>query len=193
MVNIVLFGPPGCGKGTQSGRLQDKYGLIHLSTGDICRQEIEKKTEEGLLAKKLIDGGNFFPDDLAYRMVEKFLDSHKGCPGFVYDGFPRDVAQVDVFQNMLEARKTQLDVVMELVVEEEELVQRILKRGASSGRPDDLGRTVIEKRLGIYQEVTAPIAQCYQSQGLYRHIDGMGSQEEIFSRICDIVDDILNK
>lgn len=191
MVNIVLYGPPGSGKGTQSRRLQEKYGFVHLSTGDLCRQEIEKQTPEGLLAKKLIDGGNFFPHELAYRMVEKFLDVNIDARGIVYDGFPRDVLQVDVFREMLEKRGACVDLVVELVVEKEELIDRLLKRGESSGRADDSGRDVIEKRLEIYNRVTAPIADPYKSEGVYRPIDGMGSEQQILDRICQQVDEVI--
>ncbi|MFA8434541.1 MAG: adenylate kinase [Marinifilaceae bacterium] len=191
MHNIVIFGPPGAGKGTQSGRLQDKYGIIHLSTGDICRQEILKKTPEGLLAKKLIDGGNFFPDELAYKMVEKFLSGNADAKGFVYDGMPRHVGQVEPFDQMLVKRDSKVDLVLELKVEEEELIKRLLKRGESSGRPDDSGREVILKRLRIYDEVTAPLADVYQKKGVYQTIDGMGSETEIFARICNAVDNLI--
>jgi len=191
MHNIVIFGPPGSGKGTQSGKVQDKYGIIHLSTGDICRQEIQKETPEGLLAKKLIDGGNFFPDDLAYKMVEKFLTTNADSKGFVYDGMPRHVGQVEAFDQMLDKRESQVDLVLELKVEEEELIQRLLKRGESSGRPDDSGREVIVKRLRIYDDVTAPLADVYKSKGLYQAIDGMGTEEEIFSRICNAIENVM--
>jgi len=188
MLNIVLFGPPGSGKGTQSKLLQEKYQLIHLSTGDVCREEIKRATPEGLEAKRLIDGGNFFPDELAYRIVEKFLDHHKGVKGFVYDGIPRHVGQISVFADVLDKRNSVVDLVVEIKVEKEELIQRLLRRGESSGRPDDSCREVIEKRLRIYDEVTAPIADSYRKQGIYQSLDGMGSMKEILERISQLIE-----
>jgi adenylate kinase len=188
MLNIVLFGPPGSGKGTQSKLLQEKYGLIHLSTGDVCRDEIKLATPEGLEAKRLIDGGNFFPDKLAYRIVEKFLDSNKVAKGFVYDGMPRHEGQIDVFDGMLAKRNSVVDVVIELKVEEEEVIQRLLKRGESSGRPDDGGREVIEKRLRIYEDVTAPIAMRYKEKGVYHSIDAIGSLDNVLERISVLLE-----
>ncbi len=183
MLNIILFGPPGSGKGTQSKMLQEKYGLIHLSTGDVCREEIKLATPEGLEAKRLIDGGNFFPDKLAYRIVEKFLDSNNTAKGFVYDGMPRHEGQIEVFDEMLSKRNGVIDIVIELKVEEEELIQRLLKRGESSGRLDDSGREVIEKRLRIYDDVTAPIAKRYKERGVYHSIDALGSLNNVLDRI----------
>lgn len=193
MLNIVLFGPPGSGKGTQSKLLQEKYGLIHLSTGDVCRDEIKLATPEGLEAKRLIDGGNFFPDKLAYRIVEKFLDSNLDAKGFVYDGMPRHEGQIDVFDGMLAKRDSIVDLVIELKVEEEELVQRLLKRGESSGRPDDGGREVIEKRLKIYEDVTAPIAKRYKEKGVYCSVDAIGSLDNVLERISLLLEKCIKE
>lgn len=192
MLNIVLFGPPGSGKGTQSKLLQEKFGLIHLSTGDVCREEIKKATPEGLEAKRLIDGGNFFPDKLAYRIVEKFIDYHQEAKGFVYDGMPRHVGQIPVFDEMLARRNSTVDIVVELKVEEEELIQRLLKRGETSGRPDDSGRQVIEKRLRIYDDVTAPIAEEYKKAGVYFSIDAMGTMDEVLEKISLLLEEKLS-
>ncbi|MGQ1908742.1 adenylate kinase [Marinifilum sp. RC60d5] len=192
MLNIILFGPPGSGKGTQSKLLQKKFDFIHLSTGDVCREEIKKATPEGLEAKRLIDGGNFFPDKLAYRIVEKFLDFHNQAKGFVYDGMPRHEGQIPVFADMLAKRNSSVDIVVELKVEEEELIQRLLKRGETSGRPDDSGREVIEKRLRIYDNVTAPIAVQYQKEGVYHSVDAMGTTEEVLERISLLIESELS-
>jgi adenylate kinase len=187
MLNIVLFGPPGSGKGTQSKLLQQKFGLIHLSTGDVCREEIKKETPEGIEAKRLIDGGNFFPDSLAYRIVEKFLDDNASSKGFIYDGIPRNIGQVPVFANMLRKKNAKVDLVIEMKVDEEELIQRLLKRGKSSGRPDDSNREVIEKRLRIYDKVTAPIAKLYIDEGIYHEIDAEGSMEQVLTKLSVLV------
>lgn len=192
MLNIILFGPPGSGKGTQSKLIQEKFNFIHLSTGDVCREEIKKATPEGLEAKRLIDGGNFFPDKLAYRIVEKFLDFHNQAKGFVYDGMPRHEGQIPVFADMLAKRNSIVNIVVELKVEEEELIQRLLKRGETSGRPDDSGREVIEKRLRIYDNVTAPIAVQYQKQGVYHSVDAMGTTEEVLERISKLIESELS-
>ncbi len=193
MVNIIMFGPPGSGKGTQSKLLQEEFNLIHLSTGDVCREEIKFATPEGLEAKRLIDGGNFFPDKLAYRIVEKFLDQHSAARGIVYDGIPRHIGQTDHFAGMLAERNGKVDLVIELKVDEEILIQRLLKRGESSGRPDDSGREVIVKRLRIYDDVTAPIADYYKNQDLYCAVDGMGSLSEVFERIAVLVKEACSK
>lgn len=193
MLNIIMFGPPGSGKGTQSKILQDTFNLIHLSTGDVCREEIKFATPEGLEAKRLIDGGNFFPDKLAYRIVEKFLDQHATARGIVYDGIPRHVGQVEPFAEMLAKREGLVDLVIELKVDEEILIQRLLKRGESSGRPDDSGREVIVKRLRIYDDVTAPIADYYKKQDLYHAVDGKGSLSEVFERIAALVKTVCSQ
>ena len=193
MVNIIMFGPPGSGKGTQSKLLQEKFNLIHLSTGDVCREEIKFATPEGLEAKRLIDGGNFFPDKLAYRIVEKFLDQNSKAKGIVYDGIPRHVGQTKHFDEMLASRKGKVDLVIELKVDEEILIQRLLKRGESSGRPDDSGREIILKRLRIYDDVTAPIANYYIKQDLYCTVDGMGSLSEVSERIAALVEKTCSK
>lgn len=188
MVNIIMFGPPGSGKGTQSKLLQERFNLIHLSTGDVCREEIKHATPEGLEAKRLIDGGNFFPDKLAYRIVEKFLDQNSKARGIVYDGIPRHIGQTEHFAEMLGGRQGKVDLVIELKVDEEILIQRLLKRGESSGRPDDNGREVIVKRLRIYDDVTAAIADYYKKQDIYFIVDGIGSFSEVSERIAVLVE-----
>ncbi len=188
MVNVIMFGPPGSGKGTQSKLLQERFNLIHLSTGDVCREEIKHATPEGLEAKRLIDGGNFFPDKLAYRIVEKFLDQNSEARGIIYDGIPRHIGQTEHFAEMLAERQGVVDLVIELKVEEEILIQRLLKRGESSGRPDDDGREVIVKRLRIYDDVTAAIADYYKKQDVYFVVDGIGSLSEVSERIAILVE-----
>ncbi len=187
MYNIILFGPPGAGKGTQSELLAEKFGCIHLSTGDVCREEIKQGTPEGLEAKRLIDGGNFFPDELAYKIVQKFLDKHHDAKGIVFDGMPRNTNQIPVFAEMLAKQQGKVDLAIELVADKEELIQRLLKRGETSGRPDDSERSIIEKRLKIYEEVTAPIAAHYKSQGVFYQIDAMGTPAQVLERLAALI------
>ncbi len=190
MVNIIMFGAPGSGKGTQSELLQERFNLIHLSTGDVCREEIKQKTPEGLEAKRLIDGGDFFSDELAYRIVEKFLDQNSKAKGIVYDGIPRHIGQTERFDQMLAERQGEVDLVIELKVDEEVLIDRLLKRGELSGRADDRGRDVILKRLRIYDELTVPIADYYKKKNLYFTVDGMGSFSEVAERIATLVEKV---
>ena len=187
-----MFGPPGSGKGTQSKLLEERFNLIHLSTGDVCREEIKLATPEGLEAKRLIDGGNFFPDKLAYRIVEKFLNQNSKARGIVYDGIPRHIGQTEHFAEMLDKRQGYVDFVIELKVDEEVLVQRLLKRGKSSGRLDDSGRDVIVKRLRIYDNLTAPIAEYYKTLNLYFTVDGMGTLSEVSERIASLVEKVCS-
>ncbi len=188
MRNIVLFGAPGSGKGTQAKLLQKRFGFIHLSTGDVCRAEIKKESPEGLHAKKLIDAGFFFPDQLAYQIVKKFIDANKTAQGFIYDGIPRHIGQVPEFENILNERNAKVDLAIELKADENELVKRLLTRGETSGRPDDFEQEIIEKRLQIYHETTAPIAKAYQKAGIYFSINGMGSVNKIFLDIVSLID-----
>ncbi len=187
MHNIILFGSPGAGKGTQSALLEKTFGYIHLSTGDVCREEIKQGTPEGLEAKRLIDGGNFFPDELAYKIVQKFLDKHSNAKGIIFDGIPRNTNQISVFADMLAKQQGKVDLAIELVADQEELIKRLLKRGETSGRADDSERSIIEKRLKIYQEVTAPIAQYYKQQGVFHQIDATGTPAEVLDRLASLI------
>ncbi len=187
MYNIILFGPPGSGKGTQSKLLAEKFGFIHLSTGDVCREEIKQGTPEGLEAKRLIDGGNFFPDALAYKIVQKFLDKHSRAEGIIYDGMPRNINQIPVFADMLAKQQGKVDLAVELAAGKEEVIQRLLKRGETSGRPDDSERSIIEKRLRIYEEVTAPIAEYYKNLGVFHQIDASGTPAQVLERLAALI------
>ncbi len=193
MLNLVLFGPPGAGKGTQSNKLIEKYGLIHLSTGDLLRGEISQGTVLGLEAKKLMDEGVLVPDAVVIGMISNKLDANHDAKGFIFDGFPRTVAQAEALDNLLESKKSAISGMIALEVSDEELLHRLLLRGKDSGRPDDANPEVISKRIHEYNSKTAPVAGFYQKQGKYASINGVGTVEEIFNKICAIIDSWLGK
>lgn len=188
MLNIVLFGPPGAGKGTQSQNLIEKYKLIHLSTGDLLRNEIAQGTELGLEAKKLMDQGVLVPDEVVIGMISNKLDSNKDANGFIFDGFPRTVAQAEALDELLESKNEAISGMIALEVTDEELEQRLLNRGKESGRPDDANPEVIRKRINEYNNKTAPVANYYKSQGKFTSINGIGSIEGIFDSISQVVE-----
>ena len=193
MLNLVLFGPPGAGKGTQSQKLIEKYGLIHLSTGDLLRGEISQGTTLGLEAKKLMDGGVLVPDAVVIGMISNKLDSNKDAKGFIFDGFPRTVAQAEALDNLLISKQSQISGMIALVVNDDELERRLLLRGKESGRPDDANPEVIRKRIVEYNSKTAPVADFYKAQNKFKSINGIGSVEEIFDAICTIIGTWKNK
>lgn len=188
MLNIVLFGPPGAGKGTQSTRLIEKYQLVHLSTGDILRGEIALGTPLGLAAKNLMDQGLLVSDEVVIGMIRNKLVAHQKAAGFIFDGFPRTQAQAAALDQLLEEQGTAINTMLALSVEKEELIKRILHRGQDSGRSDDTNREVIERRIEEYNNKTAPLTQYYSAQGKYHSIEGMGSVDEIFHRLCTAID-----
>lgn len=190
MKNIVLFGPPGSGKGTQALNIVSKYNLIHLSTGDMLRAEIAAGTELGSLAKAIIDRGDLVPDDIVIDMIENKLDEHPYAHGFVFDGFPRTVAQAEALDELLDERDAPIRVVLSLVVSEDELIRRIVGRGLSSGRTDDQNEEVIKNRVVEYRTKTEPLAIYYAEQGKLAEIPGEGSIENIFELLCEEIDDI---
>ena len=187
MLNIVLFGPPGAGKGTQSHNLIEKYGLIHLSTGDLLRGEIAQGTELGLEAKKLMDHGMLVPDAVVIGMISHKLDANKDAKGFIFDGFPRTVAQAEALDQLLESKNAPILGMVALEVNDEELESRLLLRGKDSGRPDDANPEVIRKRIKEYNDKTAPVAEFYKNQHKFKSINGIGSIHEIFAAINDVV------
>lgn len=189
MFNLILFGPPGSGKGTQSENIVEKYGLIHLSTGNLLREEIADKTPLGLEAKNFIDNGKLVPDEIVIGMISSSLDHHSEAKGFLFDGFPRTVAQAKALDKLLELKKTEIQIVLALEVCEEELVKRLLLRGETSGRSDDNNKEVIHKRLVVYLEETSPVADHYRGSNKFQTVKGEGSVEEIFTLICKVIDD----
>jgi len=184
MLNLVLFGPPGAGKGTQSQKLIEKYGLIHLSTGDILRSEITQGTKLGLEAKKLMDQGILVPDEVVIGMISHKLDANIHAKGFIFDGFPRTVAQAEALDKLLESKNAPICVMVALEVDDAELQKRLLLRGKDSGRPDDANEEVIRKRIQEYKDKTAPVANFYKKQNKFISINGIGTLEEIFKDIC---------
>lgn len=188
MLNLVLFGPPGAGKGTQSARLIEKYNLMHLSTGDILRMEIADETALGLEAKRRIDKGELVPDEIVISMITKILDRNRHVPGFIFDGFPRTVVQAAVLDEILHRRDMQIDLMLSLEVEEEELINRLLNRGKKSNRTDDQDVSIIEKRLKVYRESTEPVKHYYIEKNKHIGVCGMKSEEDVFKEVSAILD-----
>lgn len=188
MLNIVLFGPPGAGKGTQSARLIEKYGLLHLSTGDLLRSEISAGTALGLKAKGLMDAGVLVPDEVVIGMIDNKLSQNPQASGFIFDGFPRTIPQAEALDQLMVSRGIAISGMIALEVEEKELISRLLLRGASSGRPDDQNEELIERRVKEYNEKTAPVASYYQGQNKYHSVYGIGEIDFIFSELCRIMD-----
>ena len=190
MKNIVIFGAPGSGKGTQSDLLIEQYGLGHISTGDVLRNEIKKGTELGKTAQSYIDKGNLIPDELMVSILAGVYDSFgRGHKGVIFDGFPRTVNQAEELKKMLAARGHKVAAMIELDVPEDELMQRLIKRGQQSGRADDNEET-IKKRLVVYHSQTQPLIEWYKQEGLHHHIDGLGTLERIFSDIKKVIDNL---
>lgn len=191
MLNIVLFGPPGAGKGTQSAKLIDKYGLKHLSTGDIFRANIKGETELGQLAKSYIDKGALVPDEVTISMLEAEVNSNPDVNGFIFDGFPRTEAQAQALDQFLNSKNAEISGMIALVdIPEDELVARIISRAKNSGRADDANEEIIRNRLAVYQRETSIVANYYQKQDKFVGINGVGQIDEIFENICKEIDQI---
>lgn len=188
MLNIVLFGPPGAGKGTQAAKLVDKYNLTHLSTGDVFRYNIKNETELGTLAKSYMDKGELVPDAVTIKMLESEVDKVSNPVGFIFDGFPRTTPQADALQQFLAEKGTEVKLMLALEVNEEELVKRLLARGADSGRADDQDESIVRNRIKVYNEQTAVVADYYAKRNKFEKINGVGSIEEIFDKICNVID-----
>ena len=187
MLNIVIFGAPGSGKGTQSERIVEKYGINHISTGDVLRAEIKNGTELGKTAKGYIDQGQLIPDELMIDILASVFDSFKDSKGVIFDGFPRTIAQAEALKKMLAERGPDVSVMLDLEVPEEELMVRLIKRGKDSGRADDNEET-IKKRLHVYHSQTSPLIDWYKNEKKYQHINGLGTMDGIFADICEAVD-----
>ena len=185
MVNFLIFGPPGSGKGTQSVRLAEKFNLTHLSTGDMLRAEIKAGTGLGKKMSSIMSKGELVPDEVVIEMIATKIDSTKGCAGFLFDGFPRTVAQTDALEKMLNTRCMKIDSMLVLDVDHDELVKRLVARAELSGRPDDKDPKVIENRIDVYKEKTEPIIDYCRKRGIYQPVNGMGSIEDIFMRLSN--------
>lgn len=188
MLNIVLFGPPGAGKGTQSQKLIAHYDLVHLSTGDLLRAQIAQATELGLTAKKLMDEGLLVPDEVVIGMIGHALHANPQAAGFIFDGFPRTVPQAESLDRLMAEHHTSISCMIALEVAEEELVARLLERGKTSGRPDDQDETKIRRRVTVYNTETAQVAGYYAAQQKFHALNGIGVIEGIFTEICGLVD-----
>ena len=188
MLNIVLFGPPGAGKGTQAEKLIDKYNLVHLSTGDIFRANIKGETELGTLAKSFMDKGNLVPDEVTIKMLESEVNKNPSATGFIFDGFPRTTRQAEALEVYLGGKNTSVSLMLALDVPEEELVRRLVLRGADSGRPDDQNETIVRNRIAVYNKQTAVVADYYTAQNKFEKADGVGSVEDIFGRLSQVID-----
>ncbi|MEJ7678769.1 MAG: adenylate kinase [Segetibacter sp.] len=192
MFNIILFGPPGSGKGTQSERLVLKYGLKHLSTGDILRSEIAGQTPLGLEAKNFMDKGQLVPDEVVIGMISSALSKNPQAKGFLFDGYPRTEAQAEALDKLLTLKQTEIGIVLALMVSEQELLQRLVNRGLTSGRSDDNNADVIRARIVEYHKKTSPVADYYRKFNKVFNIPGEGSVDEIFESLCAKIDERIN-
>jgi adenylate kinase len=188
MFNIVLFGPPGSGKGTQAVKLVETYNLVHLSTGDILRTEMKRNSPLGQKVKSIIEKGELVPDEVVIELIRENLNNNKSAAGFVFDGFPRTVEQAKSLDEMLKKENLDIALMVTLEVEEEELISRILLRGQSSGRTDDSNHTIIRNRIDVYNEQTAPVAEYYRQQGKHVSVDNMGTIENTFTQLKSHID-----
>jgi adenylate kinase len=187
MFNLILFGPPGSGKGTQSEKIVEKFGLIHLSTGHLLRQEIAEKTPLGQEAQNFMDKGQLVPDEVVIGMIDSCLEKHHEARGFLFDGFPRTIAQAEALDKLLALKKTSICKVLALEVDEDELVKRLVKRGETSGRSDDTNEEVIRRRFAVYKTETEPVAEHYKAQGKLEQIKGVGTVDEIFETLGNCI------
>ena len=191
MLNLVLFGPPGAGKGTQAARLVEKYHLVHLSTGDIFRSNIKEGTDLGLLAKSYIDKGALVPDEVTIGMLEAEVNSNSNAKGFIFDGFPRTAAQAQALDAFLSSKGTEVSSMLALEVDENELITRLLERGKSSGRADDQDAGIIKNRIQVYENETAVLKTYYANQNKFFGIEGVGSIESITLGLCEAIDTLV--
>lgn len=187
MLNLIFFGPPGVGKGTQAARVAKSYGLIHVSTGDILREEIKQKTELGMKVKDIMASGELVPDDLLIELLENTCEKHKGAKGFVFDGFPRTLRQAEALDEMMERKNCRVAKVISLEVPEDELLRRLVNRAIEQGRTDDTA-DVIKNRLIVYKKHTKPLIDFYLRKSIFVEVPGVGTIDDIFSSLCHVID-----
>jgi adenylate kinase len=191
MLNLVLFGPPGAGKGTQSQKIVEKYNLVHLSTGDIFRFNIKNATELGKLAKSYMDKGELVPDEVTINMLKAEVEKNTTAGGFIFDGFPRTIPQAQALDSLLTGLNSSITLMVSLEVPEEELLKRLILRGKDSGRPDDCDENIIRNRIKVYHDQTAVAADYYTKQGKFHSVQGVGEIENIFQSICEVVNEYV--
>ncbi|HLW32686.1 MAG TPA: adenylate kinase [Aequorivita sp.] len=190
MTNIILFGPPGAGKGTQADILKKKYNLVHISTGDVFRYNIKNNTDLGKLAKSFMDKGKLVPDEITIDMLSNEVDKNPDAEGFIFDGFPRTEAQAEVLGFLMEDKNSQIDAMVALEVDDEVLVQRLLERGKTSGRVDDAKEDIIRNRIKVYYNETEILKEYYQKKDMYYGVNGVGTIEEITERLSEVIDNL---
>lgn len=189
MINLILFGPPGSGKGTQAAHLVKKYNLVHISTGDLFRYEMSNDTPLGQKAKDYIAKGELVPDEVTIGMLRNKVESHPEASGFIFDGFPRTIPQAQALDRLMAEEKTTIHALLALQVDDEEIIHRIKLRGATSGRTDDSNDKIIQYRIDVYKNETTPVFDYYAEQQKSYRIDGVGSIEDIFERLCTAIDE----
>lgn len=191
MINIIIFGPPGSGKGTQAKRLKEKFNLLHISTGDLFRYELGNNTELGQLARSYMDKGQLVPDEVTTAMLKRKLDEPREEAGVIYDGYPRNINQAQSLDDILGAMEEEVDILLSLRVEDDEIVKRILDRGKTSGRADDLDEKIIRDRIQVYKDQTSPVFAYYNAMDCALEIDGMGTMDEITDRLSKGIEMLL--
>jgi len=191
MTNLILFGPPGSGKGTQAANLVEQYELLHISTGDLFRYEMGNDTPLGKKAKSYIQKGELVPDEVTMGMLRNKLEDNLDVKGIIFDGVPRTIAQAEMLDNMLSEHGEQVDVLIALNVDDEEIVKRILNRGKTSGRADDNDERIIRNRIEVYKKETTPVFEYYEAKGKAKKVDGIGTIEEIGGRLSAIIDEVM--
>lgn len=191
MINLILFGPPGSGKGTQAAKLVEKYGLLHISTGDLFRYEIGNNTPLGIEAKSYISKGDLVPDSVTIGMLENKVNANPDVTGFIFDGFPRTEAQAEALDTLMNGKEDKIAILLMLDVSDNEITTRLLERGKTSGRSDDQNEETIQHRINTYRKETSPVFDFYAKQEKSVKINGLGSIEEIFGRLCDQIDTLL--
>ncbi len=190
MINLILFGPPGSGKGTQATQLVDRYRVLHISTGDLFRYEMGNNTPLGLKAKSYIEKGELVPDEVTIGMLQNKVDAHPEAEGYIFDGFPRTIPQAEALDAFLAGRGQSISRLIMLDVPDEEIIKRILGRGATSGRADDLDADIIQNRIDVYKQQTSPVFDFYAQTGKSVKVDGVGGIDDIFNRLCAVIDTI---